>query len=225
LLDKCGIKIQIAQLQFGIRQAFTCQSYKVRNRGNQIVIRSQSVVVGRCFWGGRSGNAAQLTRAEVRGGGAKPWRQKGTGRARAGTSRSPIWSGGGVTFAAKKRDYSQKVNRKMYQGAIRSILSKAVADGTLQVSDDLSPSEPKTKVLSDKLKAMGVESALILVDEVSQALFLASRNIPNVQVLDVDGVNPVSLMRYKNIVASPAALSALDDRFQIKSTKGSGEQS
>ena len=133
-----------------------------------------------------------------------------------------------MTFAAKKRDYSQKVNRKMYQGAIRSILSKAVADGTLQVSDDISPSEPKTKVLSDKLKGMGVESALILVDEVSPALFLASRNIPNVQVLDVDGVNPVSLMRYKNIVASPAALSALDDRFQVKSTKsqaGSGEQS
>ena len=178
--------------------------------------------------GGRSGNAAQLTRSEVRGGGAKPWRQKGTGRARAGTSRSPIWSGGGVTFAAKKRDYSQKVNRKMYQGAIRSILSKAVADGTLQVSDDISPSEPKTKVLSDKLKAMGVESALILVDEVSPALFLASRNIPNVQVLDVDGVNPVSLMRYKNIVASPAALSALDDRFQAKAGKksgGSGEHS
>ena len=97
--------------------------------------------------GGRSGNAAQKTRSEVRGGGAKPWRQKGTGRARAGTSRSPIWTGGGVTFAAKKRDYSQKVNKKMYRAALRSILSQAATDGRLVVVDSLNVTEPKTKAM------------------------------------------------------------------------------
>lgn len=163
--------------------------------------------------GGRSGNAAQLTRSEVRGGGAKPWRQKGTGRARAGTSRSPIWVGGGVTFAAKKRDYSQKVNKKMYRGAIRSILSRAAENGTLIVADDIVPSEPKTRLLGEKLKSMDIDNALILVDEVQSSLYFASRNIPNIQVLDVDGIDPVSLMRYKHIIASPAALKMLDERL------------
>ncbi len=163
--------------------------------------------------GGRSGNAAQLTRSEVRGGGAKPWRQKGTGRARAGTSRSPIWTGGGVTFAAKKRDYSQKVNKKMYRGAIRSILSRAAENGSLIVADDIVPSEPKTRLLGEKLKSMDIDNALILVDEVQSSLYFASRNIPNIQVLDVDGIDPVSLMRYKHIIASPAALKMLDERL------------
>ena len=163
--------------------------------------------------GGRSGNAAQLTRSEVRGGVAEPWRQKGTGRARAGTSRSPIWVGGGVTFAAKKRDYSQKVNKKMYRGAIRSILSRAAENGTLIVADDIVPSEPKTRLLGEKLKSMDIDNALILVDEVQSSLYFASRNIPNIQVLDVDGIDPVSLMRYKHIIASPAALKMLDERL------------
>lgn len=163
--------------------------------------------------GGRSGNAAQLTRSEVRGGGAKPWRQKGTGRARAGTSRSPIWTGGGVTFAAKKRDYSQKVNRKMYRGALRSILSKLAADGTLQVVEDIDPGEVKTKTLQQKLDSVGAASALILVEEVQPSLYLSSRNIPNVQVLDVEGVDPVSLMRYKNVLATSGALKKLEERL------------
>ena len=163
--------------------------------------------------GGRSGNAAQLTRSEVRGGGAKPWRQKGTGRARAGTSRSPIWTGGGVTFAAKKRDYTQKVNKKTYRGAIRSILSRAAENGSLIVADDIVPSEPKTRLLGEKLKSMDIDNALILVDEVQTSLYFASRNIPNIQVLDVDGIDPVSLMRYKHIIASPAALKMLDERL------------
>lgn len=163
--------------------------------------------------GGRSGNAAQKTRSEVRGGGAKPWRQKGTGRARAGTSRSPIWIGGGVTFAAKKRDYSQKVNKKMYRAALRSILSKAVAEGSLVVADDLDLAEPKTRLLQEKLDDLGVTNALILVDEMQAALFLASRNIPNVQVLDVDGVDPVSLVRHDKILASSAALKKLEEKL------------
>jgi len=163
--------------------------------------------------GARSGNSAQLTRAEVRGGGAKPWRQKGTGRARAGTSRSPIWAGGGVTFARKKRDYSQKVNKKMYRGALRAIFSKLAADGALIVVDDIDPGEVKTKLLQDKLDGAGVKSALILVEEVQPSLYLSSRNIPNVQVLDVEGIDPVSLMRYKNVLATSGALKKLEERL------------
>ena len=163
--------------------------------------------------GGRSGNAAQKTRSEVRGGGAKPWRQKGTGRARAGTSRSPIWAGGGVTFAAKKRDYSQKVNKKMYRAALRSILSQAATDGRLVVVDSMDISEPKTKAMKAKLADLGVEKALVLVDEMTDALYLSSRNIPNIQVLDVDGVNPVSLVRYPHIIASTAAIKQLEERL------------
>ncbi len=161
--------------------------------------------------GARSGNAAQKTRSEVRGGGAKPWRQKGTGRARAGTSRSPIWTGGGVTFAAKPRDYSQKVNRKMYRGAIRSILSRAAADGSLLVIDGFKLAEPKTKLLKAELEGLNVSSALLLMDEVDESVYLASRNIPRIQVLDVDGIDPVSLMRHKNIVVTTAALARLGE--------------
>lgn len=163
--------------------------------------------------GGRAGTSAQKTRSEVRGGGAKPWRQKGTGRARAGTSRSPIWTGGGVTFAAKTRDYSQKVNRKMYRGAIRSILSKVAADGNLLVVDNFDINEPKTRLLKDKLAGMDVSNALLLDTDVSEALYLSSRNIPRIQVLDVDGVDPVTLLRHKKIVATSAALKQLEERF------------
>lgn len=163
--------------------------------------------------GGRSGNAAQKTRSEVRGGGAKPWRQKGTGRARAGTSRSPIWAGGGVTFAAKPRDYTQKVNKKMYRAALRSILSQAATDGRLIIIDSLDVSEPKTKVMQAKLADLGVTKALVLLEEVSEAVYLSARNIPNIQVLDVDGVNPVSLVRYPQIVTTAAAIKLLEERL------------
>ena len=163
--------------------------------------------------GARSGNAAQKTRSEVRGGGAKPWRQKGTGRARAGTSRSPIWQGGGVTFAAKKRDYSQKVNKKMYRAALRSILSHAATEGRLVVLDSLDMSEPKTKAMKAKLAELNVSKALVLLDEVSEAVYLSCRNIPNIQVLDVEGVNPVSLVRYPHIITTAAALKQLEERL------------
>jgi len=161
----------------------------------------------------RAGTAAQKTRSEVRGGGAKPWRQKGTGRARAGTSRSPIWTGGGVTFAAKTRDYSQKVNKKMYRGAIRSILSHVAAEGRLIVVDELSVSDGKTKSMKAKMAELGVEKVLFLVDDVSESLYLASRNIPYVLVLDVEGVDPVSLVRFPHIVATTAAVKQLEERF------------
>lgn len=163
--------------------------------------------------GARSGNAAQKTRSEVRGGGAKPWRQKGTGRARAGTSRSPIWTGGGVTFAAKPRDYTQKVNKKMYRAALRSIMSQAATDGRLVVVDSLDINEPKTSAMKAKLNDLGVSKALLLLDEVSEAVYLSARNIPNIQVLDVEGVNPVALVRYPHIVTTPAALKQLEERL------------
>nr|MBX2839261.1 50S ribosomal protein L4 [Gammaproteobacteria bacterium] len=159
--------------------------------------------------GGRSGNAAQKTRSEVRGGGAKPWRQKGTGRARAGTSRSPIWTGGGATFAAKKRDYSQKVNKKMYRAALRSILSQAAADGRLKIIDSFDMDEPKTKVMQAKLNDIGVEQGLILLEDVSEATYLSVRNLPNILIMDAEGVDPVSLVRYPHIVTTPAALKIL----------------
>ena len=161
----------------------------------------------------RSGNAAQKTRSEVRGGGAKPWRQKGTGRARAGTSRSPIWTGGGVTFAAKRRDYSQKVNKKMYRGAIRSILSHAASEGRLIVVDSLELAESKTRLMKARMAELGVEKVLFLMDDVSESVYLASRNIPYVQVLDVEGVDPVSLVRFPHIVATEAAIKQLEERL------------
>ena len=163
--------------------------------------------------GGRSGNAAQKTRSEVRGGGAKPWKQKGTGRARAGTSRSPIWAGGGVTFAAKPRDYTQKVNKKMYRAALRSILSQAAIDGRFIIVDSLEIAEPKTRLMQDKLKELGVGKTLLLLDDVSESIYLSSRNLPDLQVIDVEGVDPVSLVRYPHIVTTTAAIKQLEERL------------
>jgi len=163
--------------------------------------------------GARSGNAAQKTRSEVRGGGAKPWRQKGTGRARAGTSRSPIWTGGGVTFAARPRDYTQKVNKKMYKGAIRSILSHAAAEGRLIVVDSIELADAKTKTMKAKMAELGVEKVLFLMGDVTEAVYLSSRNIPHVQVLDVEGVDPVSLVRFPHIVATADAIKQLEERL------------
>ena len=163
--------------------------------------------------GGRQGTKAQKTRSEVRGGGAKPWRQKGTGRARAGTIRSPIFTGGGVTFAAKPRDYSQKVNKKMYRAAMRSILSRLAADDRLVVVGSLELAEAKTRHMVSKLGELGVDRALLLLDEVAEPLWLASRNIVGVQVLDVDGIDPVSLLRHPKVVVTTAALRRLEERL------------
>ncbi len=162
----------------------------------------------------RRGTKAQKNRSAVRGGGAKPWRQKGTGRARAGTIRSPIWVGGGRAFAAKPRDYSQKVNRKMYQGAMRSILSELVRQERLIVTDKIKLEAPKTKELVAALNAIGAgTNALILVEEYKTKLCLAARNLPYVDVLDLREVNPVSLIRFDRIVATEKALKALEERL------------
>lgn len=160
---------------------------------------------------GRAGTKAQKTRSEVRGGGAKPFRQKGTGRARAGTIRSPLWRGGGVIFAAKPRDHSQKVNRKMYQGAIRSILSELARQERLIVVPEVSLDEPKTKSAVAKLAEFGVSDALIVTTEVSENLYLATRNLSKVDVRDVSGIDPVSLLRHENVVMTVDAVRAVEE--------------
>ena len=140
--------------------------------------------------GARQGTRAQKTRSDVRGGGKKPWRQKGTGRARAGTIRSPIWVGGGVTFAARPQDHSQKVNKKMYRGAVRSILSELVRQDRLIVVEKFTVEAPKTKELAAKLKDMDLKDVLIITEELDENLFLAARNLYKVDVRDVQGIDP-----------------------------------
>jgi len=160
---------------------------------------------------GRQGTKAQKNRAAVSGGGAKPWRQKGTGRARAGTSRGPIWRKGGVTFAAKPRDYSQKVNRKMYRGAMQSIFSELVRQQRLITVKELMVAQPKTKVLLEQLKQLDVENVLIVTHEVDKNLFLAARNLSKVNVVDVDAVDPVSLVGYEKVVMTVAAVKQVEE--------------
>ena len=161
--------------------------------------------------GGRQGTRAQKNRSDVRGGGKKPWRQKGTGRARAGTIRSPLWRSGGVTFAASPQDHSQKVNRKMYRAAMRSIFSELVRQERLVVVDDMNVDSPKTKAFSAKLKDLGVTNALILSENVEQNLHLASRNIPHVDVRDIAGLDPVSLVAFEKVVVTVPALKKIEE--------------
>lgn len=163
--------------------------------------------------GARQGTRAQKTRSEVSGGGRKPWRQKGTGRARAGSTRSPIWRSGGVTFAAKPQDHSQKVNRKMYRAAMRSIWSELVRQERLVVTQDIAVESPKTRVLADKLKAMALESVLIVTAEVSDALFLSARNLPHVDVRDAEGIDPVSLLSFEKVLVTVDALKAIEEQL------------
>ncbi len=170
-------------------------------------------VVVACMASSRSGSAKQKTRAEVRGGGTKPWRQKGTGRARAGTIRSPIWRGGGRTFAATPRDYSQKINRKMYRAAMRSILSELVRQDRLVAVESFAVDAPKTKQLLKKLDAMGLENALIITEEPDEKLFLAARNLPRIAVCDAGDADPVSLVGFDKVVVTTAALKQLEERL------------
>ncbi len=160
---------------------------------------------------GRSGTKAQKNRSAVKGGGAKPWRQKGTGRARAGTIRSPIWRSGGVTFAAQPRDYTQKVNRKMYRSGIRSILSELARQDRLVVVEDITVDAPKTKQLIGKLADLGVSKPLIVTETGDEKLYLSARNLPNVEVSDVAGLNPVNLVRYEHVVITVGAVRAIEE--------------
>ena len=160
---------------------------------------------------GRQGTKSLKTRSEVRGGGAKPYRQKGTGRARAGTIRSPIWRGGGQTFAAKPRDYYQKVNKKMYRGAMRSILSELIRQDRIVVTNDFSIEGPKTKQVQSLLKDLALEDVLIVVEEVDDNLYLGARNLKNVEVVDVQGINPVTLIRCKKVLFTVGALKKVEE--------------
>lgn len=163
----------------------------------------------------RAGTKAQKTRADVRGGGAKPWRQKGTGRARAGTTRGPIWRTGGVTFAARPRDFSQKVNRKMYRGALRSILSELLRQDRLKVVEELTLAEPKTKLMATLLADMGLtgQAVLILMQELDDNVYFASRNLPRVEVRDLAGLEPVSLVGAEQVIITKQALQQLEEQL------------
>ena len=161
--------------------------------------------------GARQGTRAQKTRSDVRGGGKKPWRQKGTGRARAGTIRSPIWVGGGVTFAARPQDHSQKVNKKMYRGAVRSILSELVRQDRLIVVENFSVEAPKTKELKAKLQEMELKDVLIITEELDENLFLAARNLYKVDVRDVQGIDPVSLIAFDKVVVTASAVKKIEE--------------
>jgi len=161
--------------------------------------------------GARQGTRAQKTRAEVRGGGRKPWRQKGTGRARAGTIRSPLWRSGGVTFAAKPQDHAQKVNRKMYRAALRSIMSELARQDRLMVVENLELEAPKTKLLARQLDELGVDNVLIVSDGVEENLYLAARNLRKVDVRDVEGVDPVSLIGHENVMVTVNAVKKIEE--------------
>ncbi len=163
--------------------------------------------------GGRAGTKAQKNRSQASGGGAKPWRQKGTGRARAGTIRSPIWVGGGRTFAAKPRDYSQKVNKKMYRAALRSICSELVRQDRLIITDSITMKAPKTKELAGKLKKLGLDNVLIVNEAFDEKVFLSARNLPDVGICDAAAIDPVVLMRFEKVLMTLPALKLIEERL------------
>lgn len=163
--------------------------------------------------GARAGTKAQKNRSAVRGGGAKPWAQKGTGRARAGTSRSPIWVGGGRTFAAQPRKFDQKVNKKMYRAAMRSVLSELVRKDRMVIVSELNLEAPKTKLLATKLKEFDLDNVLILNEAFDEKLFLAARNLPNVGICDVASMDPVVLIRFEKVLVTVPALKLIEERL------------
>ena len=170
---------------------------------------------------GRAGTVAQKSRSAVRGGGAKPWNQKGTGRARAGTSRSPLWRSGGTTFAAQPRDYRQKLNKKMYRTGVRSILSELNRQQRLIVVEDITVDAPRTKQMAAKLADLGVASSgrngpLIVTETGDENLYLSARNLPYVEICDVAGMNPVNLVRSEHVVVTVGAIRAIEDNLGQK---------
>ena len=198
---------------------------KVANGGPELAVSDENFghefnqalvfqVVNAYMAAGRSGTKAQKTRAEVRGGGKKPWAQKGTGSARAGWIRSPIWVGGGRAFAAKPRDFSQKVNRKMYRGALRSMLSELVRQDRLIVTPSLAIDQPKTRLLVAQLKSLALDNVLIIIEAADEKLTLAARNLPHVELLAAAAVNPVSLARHDKVLATVGAVKLLEERLQ-----------
>jgi len=163
--------------------------------------------------GGRAGTKAQKNRSQASGGGTKPWRQKGTGRARAGTIRSPIWVGGGRAFAAKPRDYSQKVNKKMYRAALRSVCSELVRQDRLVITDSITMEAPKTKELAGKLKKLGLDNVLIVNEAFDEKVYLSARNLPDVGICDAAAIDPVVLMRFEKVLITLPALKLIEERL------------
>ncbi|MGD8742146.1 MAG: 50S ribosomal protein L4 [Granulosicoccaceae bacterium] len=161
----------------------------------------------------RAGTKAQKNRSAVRGGGAKPFGQKGTGRARAGTIRSPLWRTGGKTFAAKPQDWSQKVNRKMYSGALKNILSELVRQERLVVVDKFDADDKKTRAMAETLGKLGLENVLIVTEELSENLYYSVRNIPHVDAIDVQAVNPVNLMKYEKVLMTSGAVKKIEEQL------------
>ena len=161
--------------------------------------------------GSRQGTSKQKTRSEVRGGGKKPYRQKGTGRARAGTIRSPLWRGGGVTFAATPRDYSKKINKKMYRAAIRSIFSELLRQGRLVAIEQPVLEKPKTKEIANFLKEFSLSKVLIITDELDVNLYLSARNIPNVDIITVREINPVNLLKAQKVAVTAGAFKKIEE--------------
>ncbi len=164
--------------------------------------------------GGRAGTKAQLTKAEVRGGGRKPRPQKGGGTSRAGSIRSPIWVGGGRAFAAKPRDFAQKLNKKMYRGALQSMLSELVRQDRLIVTQTFTVDAPKTKLVAEQLKKLGLDHALIVIEGIDEKLMLAARNLPHIQVLPVSALNPLSLASYDKVLMTVGAVKLIEERLQ-----------
>jgi large subunit ribosomal protein L4 len=198
---------------------------KVANGGAELAVSDENFghvynqslvfqVVNAYLAAGRAGTKAQKTRAEVRGGGRKPHAQKGTGSARAGSIRSPIWVGGGRAFAAQPRDFTQKVNRKMYRGAIRSMLSELVRQDRLVVTTSFAVDKPRTKLLLAQLKSLALEDVLIIVEAADEKLTLAARNLPHVELLAAAAINPVSLARHDKVLATVGAVKLLEERLQ-----------
>lgn len=163
--------------------------------------------------GGRAGTRAHKSRSDVSGGGAKPWKQKGSGRARAGTSRSPIWRTGGKNFAAKPQDWNQKVNRKMYRAGVKSILSELVRQERLVVVDKFGADSSKTKETADKLSKLGLVNVLIVTEAMDENLYLSARNIPHVDVIDVEGLNPVDLIGFDKVLVTVDALKKIEEKL------------
>ena len=194
--DSAG-NVEVAEAIFG--QAFN------ETLVHQLVVRHLA--------GARAGTKAQKTRSDVSGGGAKPWRQKGTGRARSGTTRSPIWRTGGVAFAARPRNYAQKLNKKMFRVGIRSILSELLRQDRLVVSNDILPTSPKTKELNARIKGIDAKRILIVVESVDENLALASRNIPYVEVIEAINLSPVLLVSADKVIATPGALKQIEERL------------
>ncbi len=170
-------------------------------------------VVSAYLAGGRAGTKAQKNRSQASGGGAKPWRQKGTGRARAGTIRSPIWVGGGRTFAARPRDYSQKVNKKMYRAALRSVMSELIRQDRLVITDSVAMKAPKTKELAGKLKKLGLDNVLIVNEAFDENVFLSARNLADVGICDAAAIDPVVLMRFEKVLITLPALKLIEGRL------------